>query len=241
MKTLVVGDVHAYWRYLNNLINKKKPDIILQCGDFGWWPGFHDTRTISTGEYERYIEGYGRKEKKFNQFGIKNKDCKIYWCDGNHEDHWSLKRMKVQTEVMPNVFYMPRGATLRLPTGENVMFIGGALSVDKQWRTVGLDWFPEEQITHGEIYNLPDEEVDIIISHTCPMEFNDKIPQVTNDKFKDSSQVALSSVLLKYRPKKWFFAHFHVSKEGMFEQTYWRCLNMSSETGWWTELKEKVE
>jgi len=238
MMILAVGDTHAQWINLNKLINKKNPDIILQCGDFGWWPKFHNTNIISSDEYESSLDDiyFYRKKKKFDQYGIKNRDCKIYWCDGNHEDHWSLKEIKKPEEVMTNIYYMPRGSTLRLPTGENVMFIGGALSIDKDWRTIGHDWFPEEQITHGEVYNLPDERVDIVISHTCPREFNKYIPQLADEKFKDSSQDALSFVLERYKPERWFFSHFHISKEGRYNQTEWTCLNQEGESNWWKQL-----
>ena len=38
MKVLVVGDIHGDWGKLNSLLTVKRPDIVLQCGDFGWWP-----------------------------------------------------------------------------------------------------------------------------------------------------------------------------------------------------------
>ena len=39
---IVCGDTHGYWRYLNALINKKKPELILQCGDWGFFPNIED-------------------------------------------------------------------------------------------------------------------------------------------------------------------------------------------------------
>jgi len=235
MRILVVGDIHGMWRYINTLINKKSPDIILQCGDFGWWPKFHNTRMISSGEYERITHDYGRREKKWNQYGIKNKNTKIYWCDGNHEDHWDIKDNK-PGEIMPGVFYMKRGSTLKLPTGENVLFMGGADSIDKKWRTIGIDWFPEELINHSQLYDLPDEKVDIVISHTCPEEFLYGLKLIIKDKTQDPCTKALSYILKKYRPKKWFFGHFHQFKQGKDEGVEWTCLNMAPEGGWWVEL-----
>ncbi len=32
--------VHAEFNKLNQFINKKNPDLIFQCGDFGYWPKF---------------------------------------------------------------------------------------------------------------------------------------------------------------------------------------------------------
>ena len=39
MKVIVIGDVHGEFNKLNAFLNKPKNiDIILQCGDFGYWP-----------------------------------------------------------------------------------------------------------------------------------------------------------------------------------------------------------
>jgi predicted phosphodiesterase len=40
MKILITGDVHAQFGILNNLINKEKPELVICCGDFGFWPKF---------------------------------------------------------------------------------------------------------------------------------------------------------------------------------------------------------
>ena len=193
---IVVGDLHGVWGPFNAMINEKNPNIILQCGDFGWWPKFHDTTNMWSGEYEDISDEIigdpwqrvmaKRVPKPWDQFGIKANDTKVYWCDGNHEDHWDLieerNYMKAPCEMMPNVYYMKRGSVLQLPDGRNVLFMGGADSIDKGARTVGLDWFPEEVINQKNVYGLPDTKVDVVISHTCPTEFHKamlkaKIPQ----------------------------------------------------------------
>jgi Icc-related predicted phosphoesterase len=35
MKTLILGDVHAEFGKLNEIINRKNPDLVICCGDFG--------------------------------------------------------------------------------------------------------------------------------------------------------------------------------------------------------------
>ena len=45
---------------------------------------------------------------------------------------------------------------LGLPDGRIVLFMGGADSIDKKYRKIGFDWFPEELITQKDIYELPD-------------------------------------------------------------------------------------
>ena len=221
---MVCGDIHGDWRHLNTLINKRKPDMILQCGDFGYWPSFHNTVGSNS-------------KNKWNLFGIKNPKTDIHFCDGNHEDHWALKKLKPYGNVMKyGVFYMGRGSTLKLPDGRRVMFFGGANSIDKASRTLGVDWFPEEVITYRDLENLPDEKVDIIISHTCPEEFD-----LEGLEHIDPSKKALSYILDKYRPDLWYFAHFHEYRVGSYMDCKWKCLNMASLTGWWEWIETKKE
>jgi len=224
MKIIVCGDTHGNWRYLNTLINTKNPDIILQCGDFGYWPSMEEV------PYEDH--GYYRKKNKYKVCGMKNPNTKIYWCDGNHEEFSKLNEVK-DNEICPNVFYMKRGSTLTLPDKRVVLFMGGGDSIDKNLRTPGYDWFPEELISQRDIYNLPDVKVDIIISHTCPTEFK---VEGDSEKYNDPSRKALSVLLKKYRPSLWYFAHWHLFKEGFDEGTKWTCLNMAGETHWWKYL-----
>ena len=238
MKIFVMGDLHGDWNHLNTFINKKNPDIILQCGDFGYWPKFSGTTSIGKPIYDS--DGLPtRMRNVWRLEDIKNKNTKIYFCDGNHEDHESLKNLE-SNEILPNVFYMKRGSTLTLPDGRIVLFMGGARSIDYRMRTPGIDWYPEETITQSDIYNLPDIKIDIIISHTCPLEFYKEIQsEFKFAKFNDPCYSALSYLLEMYKPSLWYFAHFHCCQEGQYKNTRWEMLGMSKETNWFTELKEK--
>jgi len=75
MSVIVAGDIHGDWGYFNSLINRKKPEIILQCGDFGWWPQIKERRN----------------KQPWSHLDVKPQGSKIYFCDGNHEDHHSLR------------------------------------------------------------------------------------------------------------------------------------------------------
>ena len=235
---IVCGDIHGYWRYLNTLINKKKPKLILQCGDWGWWPKIQSKPFVKNGV--RYLG--------FNPFGVKAGKTKIIFADGNHEDHCSLDCWDCKTlpELMPNVFYAKRGTTYTLPDGRIVLFMGGAASIDKAARTPGVDWFPQEVLTLSELYKLEEcklDRIDIVISHTCPQEFNAslKLKQPYGGwehKFRDTSQEVLSELLHWYKPSLWYFGHFHIHMEGLFKETgtKWVCLNETSNTNWWKYL-----
>lgn len=222
---LVVGDLHGEWSRLNGLISEKQPELILQCGDFGWWPMFSCEKPVLYG-----------KQRVWSHRGIKTKNTKIYWCDGNHEDHEDLKKYEEISEVYGNVFYCPRGSTLTLKDGRVVLFIGGAESIDKEYRIEGRDWFREEIISTKDLDNaLLADRVDIVLSHTCPSEFS--IITRSVQKFNDPSMKALSVILEKYKPSQWIFGHFHLNKTGKYKDTYWECLDYPGHgSKWWRWL-----
>lgn len=246
---IVAGDLHGVWQPANHLINTRRPSIFIQCGDYGWWPKFHNTTKILSGVW-RWKPGYNIREPvPWNQFGLRNFGCKVYFCPGNHEDWEDLDSMATsddarKVEVSRGVFFMPRCSTLILPDGRTILFMGGALSIDREFRVLGRDWFYQETITHRDIVNLPECDIDIVISHTAPNEFRKEINRgdwrgsdsYWLEKFKDPSCDALSFVLNKYRPSFWFFGHYHKFKHSKWRNTRWFALNMSPEPGWWVYL-----
>jgi len=217
MKILVTGDIHADFSMLNKLINRKRPELVICAGDFGYWPKF-----------ERY---------SFSD--IKPQGATILWIDGNHEDHWSLRDRETD-ELAPNVIYKPRGSTHTLDDGRKILFMGGAESIDKDLRVLGRDWFPEEVIRGCDMYNLPEEKIDIIISHTCPLELVDTMIQYYPEKRGEPSNKALTELWKIYEPSLWIFGHWHYYKEGMMGNTKWYSLSYPRQgSRWWMWLPTK--
>lgn len=216
MKTIITGDIHNDFGSLNTLINKKNPDLVICCGDFGYWP---------------------KLGRPFSD--IKNKNTKILWCDGNHEDHWSLKNRNTD-ELAPNVIYMPRGSTYTLPDGRTILFMGGAESIDKAIRTEGRDWFREETISNSDFRNVPnpmDTKVDIVVSHTCPEELLEKMIQYNSYKSLEPSNTALSRIWDMFNPSLWFFGHWHKYVEIKKKDTMFYGLDYPKHgERWWVEL-----
>jgi hypothetical protein len=212
---MVVGDIHGKWGLTNLLIEREHPDMILQVGDFGWWPR---------------MEGVCWKLK-----GLELGDARLHFCDGNHEDHPSLlehsNQQTAPAELYKGVVYQPRGSTIQLPDGRTVLFMGGAYSIDGQYRTVGNDWFPvEELISQKDFSRLPDCKVDIVISHTCP---SCMVP-VRERYGTDSCEKALDAILDIYHPSLWYFGHWHTIAEGVEKGgCRWFCLNDIPNHGCW--------
>lgn len=221
MCVMVVGDLHGDWRVLNELIARKKPDNILQCGDFGWWPGLEVRRPVLYRDQHRWVLR-----------GVKTQNSKVYWCDGNHEDHSVLLQNGCVQQMYENVYFGARGSTITLPDGRVVLFAGGASSTDICFRTPGYDWFPGENISYSDVDRmLGYGRVDIVVSHTCPVSFP---IGGTVEKSRDSNRLVLEDVLIKYRPELWLFGHWHTALSGVCGNTKWHCLDYPKHSGrWW--------
>ncbi len=103
-KVLVVSDIHGPFEDLQRRTQEQQPDVVLQCGDFGWITPF--------------------TKKKLN-FGATT----VYWCEGNHDNHPELQKLRQRTgspqahELAPGIFYQDRGSVMELEDGRTVLFV----------------------------------------------------------------------------------------------------------------------
>lgn len=146
------------------------------------------------------------------------------------------------------MFYMKRGSTLELQDGRMVLFMGGAESHDKDWRVeqerAGGDkiWFAEERVGQQDIMDLPDCQIDIVISHAAPREF--EVWGGGHDMLQpDPSRMALSAVLHRYKEhlSSWFFGHYHDRVAGEYHGIKYYGLNMAGCPDWWMKLPDAGE
>lgn len=235
--TIICGDTHGNWANLNKLINQKKPKAIIIAGDYGWWPHFHGKFGLS-----KTLTG---RPKKFNQFGVKNKHSegvtKVFWIPGNHENWDDLKCITDYTpiEIQEDVTYCPFGTVLEIE-GMNILCCGGAESIDKDYRIPGVSWWHEEVITQSDMDNLPECDIDIVVSHTVPRHFISlpSLDLANTVKLNDPSTMALQLIYHKYEPKRWYFGHFHRYMHTEYkgcEITGLSCESLGIGR-WWTKL-----
>lgn len=120
--------------------------------------------------------------------------------------------------------------------------MGGANSIDKDRRIPGVSWWPEETISQNDFQNLPEEGIDILVTHTCSNEiFDNHIRKALKyGKDVDPSYDALSALWEMYQPSQWFFGHFHINMSGIFGPTRWQCLSAPrhGSGAWWMELTD---
>lgn len=224
-----VGDWHRNLTWAKSVMNAladEGVEAIVHAGDFGYWPN-----TPAGVDFLNAIASRARE---------KNCDMPVFWVDGNHEDHWSLRDAHETAgtdrieplEVAPRVYHVPRGLRWEWG-GVRFMGLGGAASVDKSVRTVGMDWFPEEELSDADLYaavgdNL-DPRVDVMVTHDT-ISFTDsyRVPNIPPDEFwpaeaMDRSrrhQARLRSAVEAVQPTHLFHGHFH-SRYGAEVEMEW--------------------
>lgn len=207
MKILILGDVHGCWDATNATIRRAFEDTpggdfthIFQVGDFGHgWPHCH----------------YGPHFNLHPDF----KHVPFHWLDGNHEHFPSLREGKDEHGLI----YQPRGSVIEIE-GHRILFMGGAHSIDHTIRTPGVDWWPDENITLGQLDEVLDrnDKIDTVFSHDAPTAFtfppNERVlPDGRHNR------IALEHIRVKYNPSFWFHGHYHWGWHHSNEGTEFAC------------------
>lgn len=179
-------------------------DVLVHCGDFGYWkPGPSTDRYLS--RIERLLASF---------------ELALAWVDGNHEAHDRLLNQPIDPDtglrsVTSHVWHLPRGFRWRF--GEHTwMALGGAHSVDRNWRVEGRDWWPQEFLSDAEIaYASRPGPVDVMVCHDAPDTVD--IPAIRGHSSWPQGDLARSAahrkligdVVRSIRPSVLWHGHYH--------------------------------
>lgn len=201
-----IGDTHGSLGNLDYAMTwcfKHGVSTMIHVGDFWTYQG------------QKIIEKLERLIiTRSKQFDIENP--MLLFIDGNHE-FFPLLNIDSDTpqEISKHVHYIPRGMSFDIED-TSFGFLGGASSIDKECRTQGIDWFPEESITYPQAYKLTDK-VDILITHDSSTEVFEYIRQkyFTNHDINpcgQSDRAAIDMVIYNTKPKYHVHGHHHISQ-----------------------------
>ena len=152
----------------------------------------------------------------------------IYCVRGNHE----MRPTDVPTmekyfddNVANFVYYEPEFPYIRYfidgycydINGYRALVIGGAFSVDKEYRlAMNRKWFPNEQLTAEEMDNISklytNDEVDFILSHTCPLSWQPTdlfLNFIDQSKVDSSMEIWMDNFKDNIKYNIWLFGHYH--------------------------------
>lgn len=208
---LFLGDCHGDLDFVVkacDLAVKHNAEII-QVGDWGFiWPvrnkGVHfESPNV------RYDE---------NQL-LKLSSVLVAWgvtmrfIDGNHDWHPELTRLShnqnlIGMEIAPRVIYQPRGSQHTDEDGTTFVFMGGAPSIDKAFRTDGVSWWATEEITDEQMeQGLHWGKCDVLVTHDAPDYPPGFLPK-GDPKFRVASKRSLNNIK-KLRTKLGPSLHMH--------------------------------
>jgi len=196
-----IGDVHGKYKQYERIISDCENSI--QLGDMGI--GFKRLNPVE-GKSPFYPNPSYDKMIKGNHRFIR----------GNHDNPAVCKR---------HTQYIYDGRT-----EDGMMFIGGALSVDRAWRTEGMDYWTDEELTQREFFQMRNIYVEykprLMVTHECPDSIADLLLH-NRAKFADWSitRQAFNGMFEEYKPEAWIFGHWHLDFDQSILGTRFICLN----------------
>lgn len=107
-----------------------------------------------------------------------------------------------------------------------VGFLGGAYSIDVNIRTVGIDWWPGEELSYKELCKAVDflvaKKPEVIITHSAPEPLR---RELVIKHYPNRTDQALDALWDAYQPRFWFCGHFHKTIDMVRDGTHFMCLN----------------
>ena len=105
--------------------------------------------------------------------------------------------------------------------GLEFFFYRGAYSIDKSYRTIGLDWWSQEELKierffeARELYRktLPS----VVISHDCPPICVPSLLDPGSHIFENITGYCLGELFNIHQPDYWIFGHYHKDKVMNFD------------------------
>ena len=208
-RVFITGDTHGH-HSLFKLSSKafktgrelNKDDVVIIAGDFGViWSNIPDN------------------EEKYHIKWLNEKRFTTVFIDGNHENFFRLNKFPVIEKwggkvgvISDSIFHLRRGEIFEIG-GKQIFCFGGAISHDKEIRTLGVSIWDEEVPNCREMDNALENlsrynySVDYIVTHTAPLSL------VHAMGFKninvDPTIKFLDHIANTVSFNKWFYGHFH--------------------------------
>lgn len=200
-----IGDIHGKYRQYKPII--KGVPASIQVGDLG--VGFRRTQGPNVGEI------YGNPPHALMV------EHNATFIRGNHDNPAVCKE---HSQWIPDGHYDPKTGT---------MFIGGADSIDKQFRIKDYSWWEDEELPYGELSRLvgyyESTKPKIMVTHDAPQMIAHEVirPMLMQNyaKFETTrTRQAFQQMWQIHQPDLWIFGHYHVSFDAMHGNTRFVCL-----------------
>ena len=133
-----------------------------------------------------------------------------YFIAGNHDNYENMH---------PNGIIAPQ-------YHQGIYCIPGASSIDRNRRTMGVNWFPQEELSYpalvGAIRTVKETQPKFIASHDCPSSVAEELFDILDHS---KTRIALQAVLEACKPTVWIFGHHHKSVRKEINGCLFICLD----------------
>ena len=216
----ITGDTHRDFRRVEKFCTRfstTKDDILIILGDVGINYIGKDTH-----KYPRHLSDYELKQL------LSELPITLFCIHGNHEQRpsnfdtynetlWNSGFVYVEPEF-PDLLFAKDGEIYELD-GKRCIVIGGAYSIDKEYRLLkDMGWWADEQPS-AETKQLVEQkladekwEIDFVFSHTCPYKYVSQIFPFVYKNIDNSTEVWLDTIEDRLNFDRWYCGHMHVER-----------------------------
>jgi hypothetical protein len=218
---VLLGDIHGYLDSIVQLVDKSKlkDTYIIQVGDFEI--GFRKDNDQTIGRLNKWLS-------KFN--------VTLLVIRGNHDNPNWFNGDKVWSHVK----FLEDYTVMRIED-KNILFVGGAISINRKQKAATGEWFP------GEVFKLDIpklesfRDIDMVVTHNAPTfvypfgcdapiihKFAKNDPTLIADLIAERKELnIMHDILIKNNYiKSWHYGHFHQSHEMNYGSCYFQLLGV---------------
>lgn len=215
----ILGDNHGAWSPIFDIIdsNKIRNSYILSVGDLGI--GFKYKKEFELKSSENLNRLF--KERGINFYGIR----------GNHDNPFFFAGKE---RIAFENFELLSDYSIAEYGDKKIQFIGGAISIDRTGRKVGVSYWENEGVNFDRSLC---REVDVLITHTSPsycfpQQFNEMVYSwAREDAYLigdlTDERAAMDEIFKICKPKNHFYGHFHSSSFEYIKDCRHRLLDIN--------------
>lgn len=214
---LFVGDVHGKWGALEAKLRRlgMRGETIVQVGDFGVGFGGPEGRLGERDALGRLNAFLARTDNTLLAIRGNHDDPTYFQGDGEHAGNYDRIRFIADY-------------TVDVVAGHKVLFVGGALSIDRRERRVGRSYWPDEGFRLDEQALAATDLTGLwaVVTHSAPpfsppvassggsalvrsfAQRDRTLLKEVNDE-RDDLRRLYDLVVARSRPAAWLYGHFH--------------------------------
>lgn len=212
----ITGDTHGDFDRIRDFcvaFDTMEEDIMIILGDAGI--------NYNGAPYDDY------KKESLSYYPIQffcihgNHECRPQNIDSYIEKEFHGGIVYVE-EKYPNIMFAKDGEIYDF-NGLKVLVIGGAYSVDKNYRIhYGYKWWNDEQPSlevKQQVERKLDEvnwQVDVVLTHTTPLKYEPTeafLEGINQNLVDKSTEIWLDHIEERLEYKKWYCGHYHIDKK----------------------------